>query len=155
MTINAQIKPLSGEDIEQLNAYKSVETALQNPTDVEALFLNHAKLNEIPEEVTQFKNMIVLGLGENSISEIPDFVFRLEKLQHLGCSHNNISFIPEGISGLKDLTTFKCWNNQISTVPVALLSLPNIQIIELKGNNIPKAEQKKLRKEYPNISFLF
>lgn len=152
--LNAQVKPLTDLEKEQLNTYKSIDEAIANPDSVQAFFLNYANLNTVPNEIKNFKNLIVLGLGVNNIKEIPDFIFDLTKLQELGLSHNQISKIPEDISKLKNLTSFKCWNNNISEVPDALLNLPNLRVVELKGNPIPKEEKKRLKKAYPNIEFV-
>ena len=153
--LRAQLEPLTEAEVEQLKTFISVEEASQKPEEVEAFFMNYAKLNEVPKELANYTNVIVLGFGANSITEIPDFVFSLEKLQAIGFSHNQISIIPEGISSLTNLTSFRCWNNMITEVPDALLNLPNIQVIELKGNPIPKSEKSRLKKSYPNIKFLF
>jgi Leucine-rich repeat (LRR) protein len=155
--LNAQVKPkpLTDKEKEQLIIAKSIEEAMQEPDSVQALFINYAQQNSIPEEVEKCKNLIVLDLGVNNIKEIPLFIFDLTKLQELGLSHNKISRIPEEIFHLKNLTSIKCWNNSISEVPDELLNLPNIQEIELKGNPIPKEERKRLQKAYPNIKFLF
>jgi internalin A len=153
-TLNAQVKPLTDLEKEQLKTFKSIKEAMENPDSVQALFLNYTNLTEIPQEIEKFKNLIVLGFGVNNIKEIPDFIFNLTKLQELGLSHNQISKIPEEISRLKNLTSFKCWNNNISEVPDALLNLPNIKAIELKGNPIPKEEKKRIQKAHPNIEFV-
>ncbi len=154
-TLNAQAKPLTDLEKEQLKTYTSLEKALENPDSVQALYLNYTKLNLVPVEIKKFKNLIILGLEINNIKEIPDFVFNLTKLQELGFSHNQISKIPDDIGHLKNLTSFKCWNNNITNVPNALLNLPNIRVIELKGNPIPKDEKKRILKEYPEIKILF
>lgn len=154
-SLNAQPKPMTDFEKEQLITANSVEEAMQNPDSIQALFLNYAQLSSIPKEVANCKNLIVLGVGANNIKEIPQFVFHLTNLQELGLSHNQISKIPEEISLLKNLISISCWNNNISEVPDALLNLPNIQEIGLKGNPISKDEKKRLIKAYPNIKFLF
>jgi internalin A len=154
-TIHAQQKPLTEAEVEKLKTYNSIEEAMNNPKEVEAFFMNYAKLNEVPAEVAQFTNVIVLGFGANNIKEIPEFICNLENLQALGFSHNQISNIPDDIARLTNLTSFRCWNNLLTRVPNALLNLPNIQVIELKGNPIPKDEKSRLKKSYPNIKFLF
>ena len=156
-SINAQvkIKLLTDADKEQLKTANSIEEAMENPDSVQALFINYAKLNVIPQEVEKCKNLIVLGLGGNNIKEIPPFIFNLTNLQELGLSWNHISTIPEEISSLKKLTSISIWGSNITEVPEDLLELPNIQKIGLKGNPIPKEEIKRLRKAYPNIMFEF
>lgn len=61
-TLNAQVKPLTDLEKEQLETYTSLEKALVNTDSVQALFLNYTKLNLVPEEIKKFKNIIVLGL---------------------------------------------------------------------------------------------
>ncbi len=53
------------------------------------------------------------------------------------------------------LTCIFIWGNNIIEVPQGLLKLPQIQEIGLKGNPIPKEEQERLIKDYPDIKFTF
>lgn len=154
-TLNAQTKILSEIEIKQLKPYYSIENALVNPDSVQALYLIYAKLNTVPKEVAQLKNLVLLEIGHNNIKEIPAYIFKLKKLQTLGFSHNQVSLIPNEISNLKKITTLLCAKNNLTILPDAVSNLPNLKRIYLDGNPISKEEKKRILKKYPDIKITF
>jgi len=61
------------------------------------------EIENIPINITKFKNLYHLNLKNNSINILSDYLFKLSKLLFLDITQNNILIIPEKILDLKSL----------------------------------------------------
>ena len=158
--------------------YKSLEDALAAPPDsVYRIDLSRSRLNEVPAELSQFKNLREVDLSKNKITDVPIDFFsdQLEiinlnknKLDHFPealCKHknlkelyiagNNIDEIPESIGELTNLVVFEIWFNPISIIPESMTKLRRLRTFDLRGMNYSEEFQQKWHKLLPWVKIEF
>jgi Leucine-rich repeat (LRR) protein len=72
------------------SVYTSLEAAISNKDSVYHLRLQNTKLETIPSEVFELKNLIFLSLGSNLISELDERLIELQNLQFLSLTNNRL-----------------------------------------------------------------
>jgi Leucine-rich repeat (LRR) protein len=58
------------------------------------LYLSRIQLSEVPEDILNLSNLIILDLNQNSLQSIPKGIKNMTSLKHLDISNNNISSLP-------------------------------------------------------------
>ncbi|GGF23348.1 leucine-rich repeat domain-containing protein [Flavobacterium limi] len=95
-------------DISTASFKKFPEEILSIP-GLEELFLNNGNednkqcITEIPDSISQLKNLKKLDLTNNPIGKVPAAVFELENLEYLSIASIGISSVPNEIKKLKKL----------------------------------------------------
>ena len=136
----------------------SLEEALESPEDVTHLDLSAQGLNEIPEKINAFINLISLDLSDNRVENIDFSELRLSRLERIDFSNNPglNSMVVEGIKEtfpvLKHLNMSRCAIKFFSPEFSKLSSLEELDIsdnsIEFLSSDLAKLD--KLR--YLNVS---
>jgi len=88
-----------------------------------------------------FTNLKCLALVKNEIHEIPDEISNLKKLVNLGISYNNITRLPKSI---KDLNLY-CLNiseNNIDCLQDEIFELQNLEHLLINNNRITEISKK-------------
>ncbi len=88
-----------------------------------------------------FTNLKCLALVKNDIDEIPDEISNLKKLVNLGITYNNITRLPNGI---KDLNLY-CLNiseNNIDCLQDEIFELQNLEHLLINNNRITEISKK-------------
>jgi len=113
--------------------YKSLESALENPSQVYQLQLKRQGFTCFPEVLSQFPNLVKLDLSKNEIQAFPDSLLDLSKLTFLDLSRNDISEIPKHISLLESLEHLDLWDNYINVLPKEIGQLENLKHLDIRG----------------------
>lgn len=113
--------------------YKSLDKALENPSQVYQLQLKRKGLTSFPTELSLFPNLVKLDLSKNKIEAFPDSLSFLSKLTVLNLSRNDISIIPVHITQLEALEHLDLWDNYVDEIPESILGLKNLYYIDIRG----------------------
>ena len=169
---------LSLEELEDMKAEKSLETALENPTSIiklelkgddvfsirfeigklvnlQSLKLTGSKMTEFPLEATKLINLQHLDLSKNKITKIPDEIALLENLKYLGLSRNNLYVISPEIGKLKKLEELDLWNNPIKEFPEEMRGMSSLKKLDLRVVQVNEKEKKRLMKMFPYSDLKF
>lgn len=116
----------------------SLKKALQqkDPTTVYKLSLKKLKLNDLPKEIYQFKNVQHLDISKNKLKEFPKEIAQFKYLQILNISSNKIEIIPEELGQLIYLKEFYANQNKIVSIPPEIKHLKKLNYLDLWGNDI-------------------
>lgn len=99
-------------------------------------------------------DLLVLYITECRINAIPDEIFNNRNLEYICLNQNNIKAIPKKIRRLKNLSRFLIWSNQIESIPYRQLKkLKHLIEFNIWDNPIleDKSQEKKLNKLYKKI----
>jgi hypothetical protein len=167
---------VSAQEYEQVPQYvrpdykvfKSMRAALAQPDSVFILELRGKKLKSIPEEIFQFKNLLVLDLKKNRIktigqlgniieldlssnklSKVPKEIGQLTSLRKLVLSRNVITELPPEIGNLTRLEILELWDNELGTLPEEIQQLKQLRVLELRGILFSDEQQKHFRELLP------
>jgi len=87
----------------KINGIVNLPKSIEN-LNITSLNLSYNKLESIPNEIGNMKNLVELYLSDNKITNIPSFLGNLEELEELDLYHNEIDdFLPESLNNLKNL----------------------------------------------------
>jgi len=117
-------------------------------TNLEYLGLIKNDIEEIPQEISNLKKLINLGIVYNHITRLPTNIKDLN-LYYLNISENNISLFQDEILELENLELLIINNNKITEIPKKINKLRNLrnfklgnvdgnEYVLLKTNNIIK-----------------
>jgi hypothetical protein len=113
-----------------------------------------SKIKNLPEEIGNLKNLVVLNLGRNGIQSVPNQIASLTNLKVLRLDYNDILEIPSFISNFKNLQELDLTGNQNIELPNSLSELKNLKVY-MKNNSLKIKVQKELKNRFPNITFIF
>uniref|UniRef100_A0A8C2Q0V7 FLII actin remodeling protein n=1 Tax=Cyprinus carpio TaxID=7962 RepID=A0A8C2Q0V7_CYPCA len=112
--------------------------------DLSVLDLSYNQLTEIPRDLENSRNMLVLNLGHNSIGNIPNQLFiNLTDLLYLDLSDNNLDSLPPQLRRLVHLQTLILNNNPLMHAQLRQLpAMVALQTLHLRNtqrtqNNMP------------------
>jgi Leucine-rich repeat (LRR) protein len=84
--------------------YTSMEDALKNPLEVKYLDLSLQKIQVLPVEILQLKNLECLDLSFNRITSLPLQLVELEKLRYINLIGTRyLTKVPAVLSQMKSL----------------------------------------------------
>lgn len=113
-------------------AQKKIEQAARD--EVEGLNLAGMKLTELPPEIGQITNLIILDLGDNFLSTLPAEIGKPTKLEVLDLGDNSLNTLPSEIKQLTNLTELYLNGNSFNTLPTAIGQLTNLTQLDLSGS---------------------
>lgn len=129
----------------QVFDYKSLDTipeltleqALKkDPLTVYRLDLKRQKLVDLPESITQFKNLQTLDVSKNKLKHFPSLIVKFKFLQNLNISDNKIDAVPAEIGDLIYLKEFSANQTEISTLPAEIGKLKELKYLDVWGSNL-------------------
>lgn len=158
--------------------YYTLESALKEPEKVYRLRLQNKKLDSIPKEIFQFKNLRQLDLSKNKIKEVPPEIGNLKQLEILDLSkneievftkeicflpnvtilrmsRNNLVNIPAEIENLQKLEVLDLWDNDLAGFPESLSKLESLKSFDLRGILIDIKDQRRIEEMLPNVKIHF
>ncbi|KAG2464915.1 leucine-rich repeat protein lrrA-like [Polypterus senegalus] len=94
------------------------------------------RMEFVPREIGQLRNLCVLNLDTNELKVIPAEIGLLEKLERLTLSNNFLSFLPKEISRLQKLTSLHMANNHFRELPLQICQLKNLIFLDASDNKI-------------------
>ncbi|MBP7283752.1 MAG: leucine-rich repeat domain-containing protein [Leptospiraceae bacterium] len=142
---------------------ESIPADISKLSNLEVLYLRHAKLSGLPAEISNLKNLKELTIKEYQLDKIPAEILNLTKLEKLELVGGKITEVPKEIGNLKNLKSINisfnkiqkisaelgklsslqeviCTNNSLRTVPKDLFSKMNsLTKVSFESNQIPQA----------------
>ncbi|MGJ0340612.1 leucine-rich repeat domain-containing protein [Aliarcobacter cryaerophilus] len=106
--------------------------SLENITELNICDKN---INEIPPQIENLSNLLVVLADCNNIKELPLELFKLKSLAMLSLSNNNISAIPNEIEKV-NIFYLDISNNPIKTLPEIIYKKKRISNLLLHNTNI-------------------
>ncbi|PRM94293.1 hypothetical protein CJ673_07290 [Aliarcobacter cryaerophilus] len=106
--------------------------SLENITELDICDKN---INEIPPQIENLSNLLVVLADCNNIKELPLELFKLKSLSMLSLSNNNISEIPHEIEKV-NIFYLDISNNPIKTLPEIIYKKKRISNLLLHNTNI-------------------
>lgn len=103
--------------------------------NLEYLILVKNYIEEIPEEISNLKKLVLLNIQFNNITKLPNSIKDLN-LYRLNISCNNINLLQDEIFELTNLQYLIINNNRITQIPKKICKLNNLR--ELIIDNIDK-----------------
>lgn len=79
---------------------------------------------------------LFLNLSHNNLDELPDSLSNLKNIKVLNLSNNKFMKIPNALSGLCNLESLILENNKITEIPSFISKLPDLEFIYLDGNSL-------------------
>lgn len=123
--------------------YKKI-TIITSKRELKSDYINHDEVDiidlsnqdgvtKVPREISDFPNITILNLSNNDIMKIKDDdeLCNLKNLRILDLSYNNLTQIPECIK-----------------------YMPKLQVLYLRGNDIPFADILKLKDKNPYLQIV-
>lgn len=119
---------------------------------IDVLEITHEGIQNIPEEILNYKELKQLYLGSNKISKFPQGFFEnLKNITSLNLSYNKIQIIPKEISMLKNLVSFIADHNEIYIIePDGITNCLELCKLDLRFNQI-----KELTLSNPKLEKIF
>ena len=100
------------------------------------LYLVGMRLTELPAEIAQLTDLLLLDLRENSLSSLPSEIGQLANLSALYLQGNNLSSLPSEIGRLTNLSVLALSGNNLGSLPSEIGRLTNLSVLALSGNNL-------------------
>ncbi|XP_006635721.2 uncharacterized protein [Lepisosteus oculatus] len=94
------------------------------------------RLDLVPKEIGQLRNLSVLCLDTNELKSIPSEIGTLGNLERLTLSNNNLTFLPEEIGKLQKLTSLHLANNLFQDFPVQICILRKLTFLDISDNKV-------------------
>jgi Leucine-rich repeat (LRR) protein len=125
---------LTDSELRKSELFKTMKTALVNPEKVYKLSL---RVNELPEEMRQFKNLQSLDLNQSSwIKKLPDWIGDFPNLQVLNLCEMSYSNLPPSIANLQNLHTLDIsFNSDLKDGFEHIYQLKNLKRLKMDCNN--------------------
>ncbi len=111
---------------------------------VEKFYVSNNKLQSLPAEINELKEVTELNINDNQIQYIPPQIGQLVSLQWLPVQNNKLQSLPVEIGDLKKLQYLNLENNQLQSLPDTLKE--NI-LYSSNFENITKKELLEMQKK--------
>ncbi|KAH9524593.1 hypothetical protein Btru_027277, partial [Bulinus truncatus] len=123
---------LSGNHLSELPS--ELFSSLRNLKD---LNVTYNKLESLPDEIAQCKQLMTLSLSENKLKSLPSTLQNCHELSRLDISKNKFLEFPEVVIGLKNLQRLYAQHLQLKSLPKNIGDLCNLQILALNDEDTP------------------
>lgn len=153
------------------------EVVQADPDTVYGVNLSKLKLNVVPSELEQFKNLKYLDLSKNKLKSLPDFLADFHSLETIDVSKNQLDIfplvitriptlksiianrntfdrLPESIGYLKMLENIDLWETPVVNFPESFFGLTNLKKVDLSGVRYSPTFQEKLKIRLPNVQLV-
>lgn len=127
--------------------FRSIEQAKASGEKVECLDLSKQKLEYLPKELFDFKDLKRLSLYRNRLSGDLDSLSLLKELRYLNIASNNIASLSAKLSCLS-LDTLIMWDNPFYEFDTALAAW-DLGYLDLRAVQMTRQEQSAIRALFP------
>ena len=117
-------------------------SALILPQDIEKYSCVSCKLKEFPYWLTNYKKINTIVLANNNIKSI--VIPKMPKLRYLDLSGNNAKKIEGDFGDIPNLEYLYLNGMKLKSVPTSIIKLTKLNVLDIRGNNIPFSEIKNL-----------
>lgn len=122
---------------------ESLPQELANFKQLKSLDASFNKLKTLPAFLADFKQLQEIDFSKNKFMAFPEVLTDIPSLKKISFNRNGITLIPEKIAALKELEYLDFWDNPISSFPQAFMELSNLKTIHAEGIKYgPKFQQK-------------
>ncbi|PON63060.1 LOW QUALITY PROTEIN: LRR domain containing protein [Trema orientale] len=124
-------------NVEISNAFESLSSGCLSRKLKSLLLNDNAFVGQIPDEIGEFKNLVLLSLRNNKIyGPIPMSIGKLSTLNSLDTSFNPLNgSLPESLGSLTNLEYLHMYHNNLSgPLPKSLGSLSKLKDLVLEGH---------------------
>jgi Leucine-rich repeat (LRR) protein len=101
-----------------------------------ALDMNTLLLENIPDSIFDFTNLIELNISNNLINNIPNKIINLVNLKMLSICSCKLEKIPNFLSNLVNLEDLRIGRNKLKEFPSVICEMKNLKYLYINNNNI-------------------
>ncbi|XP_053101945.1 leucine-rich repeat protein soc-2 homolog [Hemicordylus capensis] len=94
------------------------------------------RMDLIPHEIGQLRNLTFLYLDSNNLKELPVEIGSLANLERLTLSNNSLISLPKEIRGLQRLRSLHLANNNLAELPASICQLRSLVFLDATDNHI-------------------
>jgi hypothetical protein len=137
--------------IDNMPLYKSIKTLVITnstspvPADLYTILKNAANY--------PLKELYIVNLGVY-VTTLPKEISQFRNLVTLGIFSNRISTLPDNISSLRSLKKLYADNNPLTTTFPVLNGLPQLEELGLINTKVPESEISRIREMYPSCKVI-
>ncbi|XP_065187286.1 leucine-rich repeat-containing protein 59-like [Sycon ciliatum] len=108
---------------------------LKGHVDKAEMDLSLCELSTIPvRDMLTYTRVTVLDLACNKLEELPEELCEMRQLQRLDLSKNVLIFLPQAIGRLEKLRQLDLFSNRLSSLPLSFSQLAQLKWLDLKNN---------------------
>jgi len=100
------------------------------------LHLSGRKLKELPEIITQLKNLEIFSISSNSLDALLNWIGGFKKLKLFRVNNNKLVDLSSSIGSLSSLEKLVAFNNEIIGLPDSIGNLSSLKVLDLFNNQI-------------------
>jgi Leucine-rich repeat (LRR) protein len=172
-SVNASATPT-----DSLHVYTWAEALKANPDSVFSLSLEKMKLETLPAELMQFRQLRKLDLSKNRLTKLPENIAELSQLRELDLGKNDFenfplelcqltelrrlilnrnpfSMIPDCIRYLTQLNYLDLWDTPIQSFPEAFTDMHALKSLDVRGLRFSPSFQERWRERLPWMKIEF
>lgn len=114
------------------------EEHIKSKRDVHYMYIQHNRLDFIPENVCKFRNLKHIDLSNNFLTEINEAVFELKMLTILVARNNffNDFSLPKKLGYLQNLEELNLSGNLFKTVPPEIIDIKSLKSLYMGSNQL-------------------
>lgn len=127
-------------------------SALILPQDIEKYSCVGCKMKEFPYWLTNYKKLNTIVLANNNIKSI--VIPKMPKLKYLDLSGNNAKKIEGDFGDTPNLEYLYLNGMKLKSIPPSIIKLSKLNVLDIRGNNIPFSEIKNLIQSLSNTLIL-
>lgn len=119
--------------------FAHLDTTFDKPNiyeTVNKIILKNNKLFQLPENISEFRNLRSIDLSNNRFTSIPFQIYNFKKLKKLVINNNNINYISIQIGKLKNLEELHLKANNLTHIHMKLYSLKKLHTLDLSENEL-------------------
>ena len=128
--------------------------ALTLMTGLQLLQLDECGLTEVPSQVQDLPNLVVLRMSHNQLTVLPDFLAGIDTLYALIVDDNLIREIPTAFAS-SALFTLNADFNRLTTVPDSVLGTVGLSNVLVAGNRLTHVPASMSGKDWEVLDFEF
>lgn len=131
-------KSMDGQSPQMRKIYYSVRQAMEKPDSVYRLELTTQRLESVPKEVEQMKNLSDANFSYNNLKKIDKEILNRPNLENLDLRKNNIQRISKDLFEATTLISLNISYNELSKIPNGIDQLALLEELDLSHNHIRK-----------------
>ena len=121
----------------KLKFLTKLPSSLHRLTNLEGFKLERTSLTELPDNLFELYNLKELQIIRNEgIKNLPDKISQLKNLEYLYAYSDEINELPKALFRMEKLKVLHLADNKIEEISPELTALPNLKVLNLSGNRL-------------------